>query len=91
LDGEATAILGRSAVANGSRAVGTIVYVAPDAEERLGWVRSVAGEFQVGASAWDGMLIARALAPDGASLRRIIIGMLRVLRGERPLPRVWLC
>jgi urease accessory protein len=44
-----------------------------------------------GASAWNGMLIARILAADSASARRAIVAALSVLRDGRPLPRVWLC
>ncbi len=43
------------------------------------------------ASAWNGMLIARILAPSSAALRATIVAVLHVLRGDRPLPRVWLC
>jgi urease accessory protein len=46
---------------------------------------------QCGATAWDGMLIARILAADGAELRTAVIAALRVLRAGRPLPRVWMC
>jgi len=44
-----------------------------------------------GASAWNGMLIARILADDGAAARRAVVAALAVLRDGRPLPRVWLC
>jgi len=37
------------------------------------------------------MLLARILAPDGASLRGLTMAALAVLRAPRPLPRVWLC
>jgi len=43
------------------------------------------------ASAWDGMLIARILAASGAALRATVVAVLRVLRRDRPLPRVWMC
>jgi urease accessory protein len=43
------------------------------------------------ASAWNGMLIARVLAASGAALRAAVVAILRVLRGGRPLPRVWIC
>ncbi len=118
LDGEVAATLRRNAVANGARAVATIVHVAPDAEAKLDAVRDVlnvhlsrlAGEVDAhsasgegrahtrrcdrstaAASAWNGMLIARILAASGAALRATIVAVLRVLRGDRPLPRVWLC
>jgi urease accessory protein len=45
----------------------------------------------LGVSAWDGMLVVRILAADGAALRASVIAALDVLRGSRPLPRVWLC
>jgi urease accessory protein len=43
------------------------------------------------ASAWNGMLIARILAASGAASRAMVVAILRVLRGDRPLPRVWMC
>jgi hypothetical protein len=91
-----------------------VVYVAPDASDRLqavrsSWVTEPAavgsssgpdlirpsaheGPFtEVAASAWNGMLVARILGPDGASVRGKVIAALTVLREARPLPRVWLC
>ena len=46
---------------------------------------------EAAASAWNGLLLARVLAPDGASLRRAVTTILAALRDTRPLPRVWLC
>jgi urease accessory protein len=89
LEGEVAATLQRSAIADGARAVATIVHVAPDAEARLDSVRAASPECN--ASAWDGMLIVRMLAASGASLRGAVIAVLAVLREGRPLPRVWLC
>ena len=91
LDGEVDQVLERTAIAGGARAVATLVYVAPDAEGRLDAVRNALTEPDGGASAWNGMLIARILAPDGASSRRSVMAALSVLRDGRPLPRVWLC
>ena len=87
-DGEVDRLLERTAIAGGARAVATLVYVAPDAEARLDAVRAAA---DCGASAWNGMLIARMLASDGASSRRSVMAALAVLRDGRPLPRAWLC
>ncbi len=89
LDGEVAATLRRRSIANRARAVATVVHVAPDAEIMLDAVRAASS--QCGASAWDGMLIARVLARDGASLRAATTDILQVLRGGRALPRVWLC
>jgi urease accessory protein len=91
LDGEADQVLERSATAGGARAVATLVYVAPDAEARLDLVRAALTSPDCGASAWNGMLIARILAQDGAAARRSVVSALAVLRDGRPLPRVWLC
>jgi urease accessory protein len=89
LDGEVAATLQRSAIADGARAVATVVHVAPDAETALDSVRAASPKCN--ASAWDGMLIVRMLAADSASLRSAVIAVLAVLREGRPLPRVWLC
>jgi urease accessory protein len=43
------------------------------------------------ASAWNGLLIARILAPGSDALRAAVVAVLGVLRGDRPLPRVWMC
>jgi urease accessory protein len=89
LNGAVTNTLKRKAIADGARAVATVVLLAPDAGDMLERVRSASSK--CGASAWDGMLIARVLAADGAGLRASVVAILNVLRGGRPLPRVWLC
>jgi urease accessory protein len=89
MDGAVAATLQRAAIADGARAVGTLVHVAPNAEAALDRVREALPNG--GASAWDGMLIARVLAADGASLRTAVVAALHVLRAGRSLPRVWNC
>ncbi len=89
LDGEVAATLQRSAIAGGARAVATLVHVGPGAEDALESVREALPH--CGVSAWDGMLVARILAADGASLRTAVVAALQALRADRPLPRVWLC
>jgi len=93
LDGEVDATLRRAPIAAAARAVATLVHVAPDAEAGLEGVRTAlaAAPGEAGASAWNGMLVARILAPDSAALRRAVVAALSVLRAPRPLPRVWLC
>ena len=91
-DGEVDRVLERTATGGGARAVATVVFVAGDAEARLDAVRAaLADGADCGASAWNGMLIARILAPEGAIARRLVMAALAVLRDGRPLPRVWLC
>ncbi len=89
LNGEISTTLQRPAIANDARAVATLVHVAPDAETALAPLRDALP--QGGASAWDGLLVARILAPDGAALRKSVIAALQLLRADRPLPRVWNC
>jgi urease accessory protein len=95
LDGPIAAHLARPAVARGARAVATLIHVAPDAAASLATLRAaLAGAeamAEAGASAWDGMLLARILAPDGAALRALVVAALQSIRGERRLPRVWMC
>ena len=91
LDGEVDRTLQQTAIAGGARAVATLVHVASDAEARLDAVRAAVTGENFGASAWNGMLIARILAADGAAARRAVVAALAVLRDGRPLPRVWLC
>jgi urease accessory protein len=90
LDGEVDAVLRRQAVANGARAVATVVHVAPDAETHLADVRAVL-PLDGGASAWNGLLLVRILAATGGALRCALIAVLGAIRGLRPLPRVWSC
>jgi urease accessory protein len=91
LDGPIHDLLGRPAIANGATTVATLVYIAPDATAVLDAVRAALDGAEAGASAWSGMLVVRILGADSAAVRRCVIAALAVLRGNRPLPRVWLC
>ncbi len=84
-------VLARPAVAAGAAALATLWFVAAEAEAAAGALRDALGGAEAGVSAWDGMLVARILAPDGATLRRAVIAGLQALRGQRKLPRVWQC
>ena len=91
LEGPAAPLLARAAGAAGGGAVATLVHVAPEAETRLDAVRAALATFDAGASAWDGLLVARIVAANGACLREAVVAGLATLRGGRTLPRVWLC
>lgn len=91
IDGPAAALLARPAVAAGSRAVATLLHAAPDAGRHLDPLRAALEPFEAGASCWDGLLLARVVAPDGATLRKAVTAGLNILRDGRTLPRVWLC
>ena len=91
LEGDAAMALERRAVGGGGCAVATLVLVASEAEERVEALRGALARFEAGASAWDGMLVARRVAQDGACLRAAVVAGLAVLRAGRPLPRVGSC
>jgi urease accessory protein len=77
----------------GCRAVASLLLVAPDAEARLAAVRSLLPDLpaEAGASAWDGMLALRLAAANGARLRQSLVALLRLLREDEALPRLWSC
>ena len=91
LDGVGQDLLDRPAVAAGGRAVATLVYAAPGAANAVEPLRAVMAPFQAGVSAFEDLLILRIVAPDGACARAAIVAALPVMRGDRPLPRVWSC
>jgi urease accessory protein len=82
--------LRRHAIAQGAIAFATLLWIGPDTlmlRDRLrtelsddpGWA----------ASAWNGLLVIRFMAGDGASLRRNILKTLTILRPGRPSPPLW--
>ena len=80
LDGSIEKILARPAVAAGAAAVATLVQVSPDAETKLDAVRAIFNsDIEAGASAFDGVLCARFVAPDGFALRRALLDALTAL------------
>ncbi len=81
----------RTPAALGSaRALATVLYVAPDAEDQLAAVRAFPGFEGVrhAASAWGGRLVIRYLADAAQPLRVALIDHLTRMRGA-PMPRVW--
>lgn len=91
--GDVDALMRKSAIADGARAMAVLVHASPEAAGLLSAVRNALGSARgrAAASSWNGLLAVRLLAPDGASLRHDIAAALAVLRGGRPLPRVWRC
>ncbi|GGE20181.1 urease accessory protein [Gemmobacter megaterium] len=87
---DAARIAPRAAGLAGARAICTLVMVSHGAEDAIGPVRTVLNhpEVSAAASAWDGRLVVRLMAPDAWPLRRQVIRLLTVLR-RSPLPRVW--
>ena len=92
LDGDTTATLAGSATGKGAIATATLVLVAPDAAEQIDIARDAAAAAagEAGVSAWNGMLTARLIAPDGQTLRADLTRLIVALRRAN-MPRVWHC
>jgi len=72
----------------GGKAFASLLLVAEDAARFLAPLRQAIGPAG-GASAFDGKLFARIVAPDGLSLRHALLPAIAVLRNGEPAPRVW--
>jgi urease accessory protein len=90
LDGAIAENLAQRAAAGGGCAVASVLkFPASDAD--IAAVRQKESTFagEVGISSFNGLALARLVAPEGAALRRDLIGVLTAL-GDMPLPRLWL-
>jgi urease accessory protein len=99
--GDLAALMARAGTFADARAMATVVGVTPDlghdgAEAMVARLRDAIGGgrlpesgLEAGVSAWNGLVLARLLAMDGARLRQAVMVALGILRGAAPLPRVW--
>lgn len=90
LTGPIAETLRHSATAAGDRALATVLAVRTDAHDVVEPLRAVLPE-TAGASAFNGLLVARLTAPGSQALRRALEKALHVLRAGAPLPKVWTC
>ncbi len=90
LDGAIAQRLALRAIAADSVAVASVLKIPGD-DEGVAAVRAMEKDFagEVGVSAWNGLAVARLVAPDGAALRRDLIAVLTALSAG-PLPRLWM-
>jgi urease accessory protein len=90
LDGEISQRLAQRAVTAGGVAVASIIKYPGDDSDAAA-VRVMQDRFvgEVGISAWNGLVVARLVASDGAALRRDLVAVLTALNAA-PLPRLWL-
>ena len=90
LDGAIAQLLARRAVAGEAVAIASVIKFPGD-EAGAAAVRDAEKDFagEVGVSAWNGLLVARLVAPDGAALHRDLTCVLTALNAM-PLPRLWL-
>ena len=81
-----------AAVLGGMTGFATLLHAAPGAERRLDALRGALPAHEAGAtSPVPGLVLARILATDGATLRRHVLRALDILRNGRHPPRVWQC
>ncbi|WP_425090585.1 urease accessory protein UreD [Tropicimonas sp. S265A] len=73
-----------------ARAIATIAFLSPDAEDARDALRALDfADVTLAVSAWDGKLIARAIARDAQPLKQAVATLVTTLRRGAPLPRVW--
>ncbi|MEM7721802.1 MAG: urease accessory protein UreD [Pseudomonadota bacterium] len=73
----------------GAIAVATLSLFSPTAADRLDALRNaLPTDIRAAASAWDGRVTARFLAPEAFPLRKAVARVLPILT-DAPLPRVW--
>ncbi|WP_240789566.1 urease accessory protein UreD [Pseudooceanicola onchidii] len=88
LSGDLQATLDRAAVAQGARAMASLLLVAPDADRYLDRLRAALGPSGGASVIRPGVLFARAVAVDGFALRRHIIPAIQALSGA-DIPKTW--
>jgi urease accessory protein len=88
LDGAIAEVAASAPVLAGGRAFASLLLVDDDPARFLGPLRIALGAYG-GASAFEGKLFARVVAPDGFTLRQALLPALEILRDGEPLPRVW--
>jgi urease accessory protein len=91
-EGDWPAVRGsRALLGETTTALATIMHASPGAESRLDSVRAIMESTGIdgGASAFDGLLVMRMVAPSGLVLRKTLLPLLEHCMDGR-LPRVWM-
>ncbi|MEM1385064.1 MAG: urease accessory protein UreD [Pseudomonadota bacterium] len=88
LTGDAEAALNRTGIADGARAMATVLMIAPDADRLYAGVLPLLPETAGASLIRPGVLLLRLLATDGYILRRALLPLITALRGA-PMPKVW--
>ncbi|MCL4133646.1 UNVERIFIED_CONTAM: hypothetical protein GTU68_037245 [Idotea baltica] len=88
MGGDVSAQLTRAAVAQGSGAMTSVVYVAPDAEALLNPIRAILPPFSGASLLAKDVLVIRLVAQDSFVLRQGLIPLLERL-SNGPLPKTW--
>jgi urease accessory protein len=90
LDGDLAALLDRAIVAGGARATALTVVAAPDAEDFRDRVREALADCRadLGVSAWNGLLVVRALASGLDAVHDVVQRVVGIAMGGA-VPRAW--
>jgi urease accessory protein len=88
IDGDISAILQRAAIANGARALASIVLVDPAAKQMLGAVRELLPPTGGASFLADTVLVIRLLAEDSFALRQVLLPILNHLTDDA-VPKNW--
>jgi len=88
LGGDVAKSLAQRAVAGNGVAMATLLKI-PGNDDAVSALRAVESVFsgEVGMSSWNGLMVARLVAPTSAALRHDLVHILTTLR--TPLPRLW--
>jgi urease accessory protein len=81
----------KALLGEGAAAMATIIHAAPGVERCLDSVRAIMESTDIdgGASAFDGLVVMRMVAPSGFALRETLVRLLELCAGAK-LPRVWM-
>jgi len=90
LAGDISSVMTKPVTGAGARAIATLLYVSPEAEGRLESLRAALSEAKAdcGASAWNGLLVARFAARDPLDVRRAVVAALQRL-SQTEMPKIW--
>ncbi len=89
LDGDAQAQLDLAAVADGARAMASILVAAPGAGEGVDRLRKALPAGAGASALTEDLVFLRVLSPDGFALRQTIVPLLQDLAGG-PIPKTWM-
>lgn len=95
-DGAVQDRLDRPAIADGGRALATVLYVGADSDSLIGAAKAAADPFQTAgrraaASRIGELIVARFVAADGRALRDMLDAYLSTIRRAAALPKLWRC
>lgn len=89
LSGDIAGLTGEQATLGGARAFATVLLCSPDAEAHVEPLRRLIGTGEGGVSQWQDKLVARVVAADGFSLRKMLIPIISHLRQGASVPKLW--